>query len=126
MEGLINEGTDYEDWISDASTWLGLGDKCAMHHMYSLATDFYALGMMKDPDAFRKPMLWLRFAKACRRCGRKADALLAVKVGCMLHAACCILSVCVCVCMCVCVCVVCVCVCVCMCVCVCVCVCVCE
>lgn len=56
------------------------GDKCAMHHMFSLATDFYGLGIMKDPDAFRKPMLWLRFAKACKRCGRKADAQLAVKV----------------------------------------------
>ena len=51
-----------------------------MHHMYSLATDFYGLGIMRDPDAFRKPMLWLRFAKACKRCGRKADALLAIKV----------------------------------------------
>ena len=51
-----------------------------MHHMFSLATDFYGLGIMKDHDAFRKPMLWLRFAKACKRCGRKADALLAVKV----------------------------------------------
>ena len=56
------------------------GDKCAMHHMFSLATDFYGLGIMKDHDAFRKPMLWLRFAKACKRCGRKADAQLAVKV----------------------------------------------
>ena len=52
-----------------------------MHHMFSLATDFYGLGIMKDHDAFRKPMLWLRFAKACKRCGRKADALLAVKVS---------------------------------------------
>jgi hypothetical protein len=57
------------------------GDKCAMHHMFSLATDFYGLGIMKDPDAFRKPMLWLRFAKACKRCGRKADAQLAIKVA---------------------------------------------
>ena len=51
-----------------------------MHHMYSLATDLYGLGIMKDPDAFRKPMLWLRFAKACKRCGRSADGILAVKV----------------------------------------------
>jgi hypothetical protein len=51
-----------------------------MHHMYSLATDFYGLGIMKDPDAFKKPMLWLRFAKACKRCGRKEDAQLAIKV----------------------------------------------
>jgi RNA polymerase subunit RPABC4/transcription elongation factor Spt4 len=56
------------------------GDKCATHHMYSLATDLYGLGIMKDPDAFKKPMLWLRFAKACKRCGRSADGLLAVKV----------------------------------------------
>ncbi len=56
-----------------------------MHSMFALATDFYGLGIMKDHDAFRKPMLWLRFAKACKRCGRKADALLAVKVR---HGAC--------------------------------------
>jgi hypothetical protein len=49
--------------------------------MYSLATDLYGLGIMKDPDAFKKPMLWLRFAKACKRCGRSADGLLAVKVS---------------------------------------------
>ena len=51
-----------------------------MHCMFALATDFYGLGIMKDPDAFRKPMLWLRFAKACRRCGRVSDGILAVKV----------------------------------------------
>ena len=81
LEGLIEEGLDYDDWISHSHTWLSLGDKCAMHHMYSLATDLYGLGIMKDPDAFRKPMLWLRFAKACKRCGRAADGLLAVKVS---------------------------------------------
>jgi hypothetical protein len=81
LEGLIDEGLDYDDWISHSGTWLALGDKCAMHHMYALAADLYALGMMKDPDAYHKPMLWLRFAKACKRCGRISDGLLAVKVG---------------------------------------------
>ena len=72
---------DYDDWIMDANTWLALGDKCAMHHMYAMATDFYGLSMMKDPDAYRKPMLWLRFAKSCKRCGRVADSQLAIQVG---------------------------------------------
>jgi len=82
LEGIIDEKTDYEEWISDAKTWLGLGDKCAIHHMYSLATDFYGLGIMRDPDAFRKPMLWYKFSKSCHRCGRSSDAQLAVKVKC--------------------------------------------
>jgi len=51
-----------------------------MHSMFALATDFYGLGIMKDHDAFRKPMLWLRFAKACKRCGRVSDGILAIKV----------------------------------------------
>ena len=71
---------EYDDWISDAQTWLILGDKCALHHMFSLATDLYGLGLMKDLDAFRKPMLWYRFAKACMKSGRSSDAQLAVKV----------------------------------------------
>jgi hypothetical protein len=54
--------------------------------MFSLATDLYGLGIMKDPEAFRKPMLWLRFAKSCKRCGRAADGLLAVKVRAQTHA----------------------------------------
>ncbi|KAJ1437724.1 hypothetical protein B484DRAFT_392610, partial [Ochromonadaceae sp. CCMP2298] len=70
---------EYDDWISHSNTWLSLGDKCAFHSMFALATDMYALGMMKDVDAFKKPMLWLRFAKACMRCGRSADAQLAIK-----------------------------------------------
>jgi hypothetical protein len=110
LEGLIDEDLDYDDWICQSNTWLQLGtleynnaccnnpslivfktirficlhtgDKCAMHHMFVLATDFYGLGIMKDPDAFRKPMLWMRFAKACRRCGRISDGILAVKVCC--------------------------------------------
>ncbi len=66
-------------------TYIGIalflpGDKCAMHSMFALATDFYGLGIMKDHDAFRKPMLWLRFAKACKRCGRVSDGILAIKV----------------------------------------------
>ena len=76
----MDESIDYDDWMMSANTWLALGDKCATHQMYSLATDFYGLGIMKDPDAFRKPMLWLRFAKSCKRCGRAADGQLAVKV----------------------------------------------
>lgn len=51
-----------------------------MHSMFALATDFYGLGIMKDHDAFRKPMLWLRFAKACKRSGRVSDGVLAIKV----------------------------------------------
>lgn len=75
-EGYLEESITYDDWISDAKTWLAIADKCAMHHMYSLATDFYSLAILKDPDAFRKPMLWFRFAKSCYRCGRISDAQL--------------------------------------------------
>jgi tetratricopeptide (TPR) repeat protein len=78
LEGLT-ETIDYDDWISDSKTWLQLADKCAFHQMYSLATDFYGLGITRDPDAYKKPMLWYRFAKSCRRCGRVADAQLAIK-----------------------------------------------
>jgi RNA polymerase subunit RPABC4/transcription elongation factor Spt4 len=80
LEGHIPEDTDYDDWISDSKTWLQLADKCAYHQMYSLATDFYGLGITRDPDAYKKPMLWYRFAKSCKRCGRVADAQLAIKV----------------------------------------------
>jgi hypothetical protein len=80
MEGHIDEDCEYDDWISDSATWLNLADKCAMHEMYPLACDFYATGISKDNDAFRKPMLWYRYAKSCRRCGRLDDAQLAVKV----------------------------------------------
>lgn len=47
--------------------------------MYSLATDLYGVGIARDQEAFKKPMLWFRFAKACARCGRVADAQLAIK-----------------------------------------------
>jgi hypothetical protein len=47
--------------------------------MYSLVTDLYGLGIARDPEAFKKPMLWFRFSKACARCGRVADAQLAIK-----------------------------------------------
>ncbi|KAJ1409759.1 hypothetical protein B484DRAFT_403130 [Ochromonadaceae sp. CCMP2298] len=33
LEGLIDEESDYEDWIADASTWLALADKCVMHQL---------------------------------------------------------------------------------------------
>jgi tetratricopeptide (TPR) repeat protein len=78
-EGLISEDVEYDDWISSSKTWFQLADKCAFHQMYSLATDFYGLGITRDPDAFKKPMLWYRFAKSCRRCGRVADTQLAIK-----------------------------------------------
>ena len=83
-EGILDEESDYEDWMSDSTTWLNLADKCALHEMYSLASDFYATGISKDNDAFHKPMLWYRYAKSCRRCGRFNDAQLAVKVICFL------------------------------------------
>ena len=80
MEGHISEGLDYDDWLSDSKTWISLGDKCAIYQMYSLAADFYALGILKDPNAFKKPMLWYRFAKSCNRCGRHSDAQLSILV----------------------------------------------
>jgi hypothetical protein len=80
LEGYIDEDLDYEDWLYSSFTWMGIADKCAMHEMYSLATDFYTLGISKDIDAFKKPNLWLRFAKSCYRCGRLDDANLAIKV----------------------------------------------
>jgi len=79
LEGLLEEEVSYDDWISQSDTWLDLGDKCAVHDMYSLACDMYSLGIMKDMDAFKKPMLWFRFAKSCKRCGRVADAQLAIE-----------------------------------------------
>ncbi len=81
LEGHIPEDSDYDDWICDANTWLSLGDKCVFHQMYSLAADFYGLGITRDPEAYKKPRLWFRFAKACYRAGRPADAQLAVKVS---------------------------------------------
>lgn len=79
LDGHIPEDVDCEDWISDAQTWLSLADKCAAHHMFSLATDLYGLAITRDPDAFLRPRLWYRFAKSCARCGRGNDAVLAVK-----------------------------------------------
>eukprot|EP01038_Epipyxis_sp_PR26KG_P009292 gene9292-12520_t len=79
LEGHISSDFEYEDWISDSKTWMALGDKCAIHQLFSLATDFYSLCIMNDPDAFRKPKLWYRFAKACYRCGRTADAQLSIQ-----------------------------------------------
>lgn len=71
---------EYEDWITDASTWLSLADKCVAHHLFFLATDFYSLGIIQDVNAYKQPMLWYRFAKACNRCGRISDAQLSVRV----------------------------------------------
>ena len=79
MEGLVSEELSYEEWLCDSKTWRMLGDKCALHGMFSLATDLYAQGLMKDTDSFRKPKLWFAFAKACYRCNRESDAQLAVK-----------------------------------------------
>jgi hypothetical protein len=78
MEGHVDADFEYDDWISDSQTWLDLADRCAVHQMYSLATDFYGLGILKDANAFKKPMLWYRFAKACMRCGRENDAHLSI------------------------------------------------
>jgi len=79
MEGLVDNNVTYEEWLCDSNTWRMLGDKCALHGMFSLATDLYAQGLMKDTNAFRKPKLWFAFAKACHRCNRDSDAALAVK-----------------------------------------------
>jgi hypothetical protein len=80
MEGNINQRMDYDDWLADSKTWVVFGDKCAMYQMYSLAADFYSLGILKDPNAFKKPMLWYRFAKSCFKCGRISDAELGIVV----------------------------------------------
>ena len=81
MEGHIDPDLDYDDWLSDSKTWVDFGDKCAIYQMYSLAADFYSLGILKDPNAFKKPMLWYRFAKSCSRCGRHSDAELGIVVS---------------------------------------------
>ena len=80
LEGHIAEDLDYDDWLSDSKTWMNFADKCAIYQQFSLATDFYALGILKDPNAFKKPMLWYRFAKSCNRCGRISDAELSINV----------------------------------------------
>ncbi len=79
LEELIDQDLMYDTWINDSQTWRTLGDKCAVHGVYSLATDLYAQGLMKDMNAFRKPKLWFGFAKACHRCNRDSDAKLAIK-----------------------------------------------
>ena len=81
MECLLDESVSYDDWVTNSNTWFGLGDKCSLHHMYSLANDLYGIGLMMDPLAFQKPMVWFRFVKSCLRCGRITDAQLAMKVG---------------------------------------------
>jgi len=79
MEGIVPESLLYDDWISDSTTWRQLGDMCALHGAHSLSCDLYGQGLMRDPLAFKKPKLWFGFAKACKRCGRTADAQLAIK-----------------------------------------------
>ena len=76
----MDESVSYEDWANTCSTWFALGDKCSIHHMYSLANDFYGIGIMKDSIAFQKSLTWFRFVKSCFRCGRLNDAQLALKV----------------------------------------------
>ncbi len=85
QEGQLDSEQDYEDWLADANTWLVLADKCALHQMFPLAADFYALAITRDPEAFKKPMIWYRFSKACHRSGRRSDAQLAVKVSILLE-----------------------------------------
>jgi len=75
---LDDDSTVYDEWISKCHTWLQIGDKCALHHIYSLASDFYSLSILKDPNAFEKPSLWYRYAKSCYRCGKLSDAQLAI------------------------------------------------
>ena len=70
----------YQEWISSFETWRDIGDKCAMHGLFSLAADLYGQGLVRDKRAFLKSSLWFKFAKSCFRCGRTSDAQLAVKV----------------------------------------------
>jgi len=79
LECLLDESVSYDDWVSNSATWFALGDKCSLHHMYSLANDLYGIGLMMDPLAYQKPMVWFRFVKSCLRCGRVTDAQLAMK-----------------------------------------------
>lgn len=81
LEGYLEEDVEYEDWVSDYRTWLVIADKCAMHEMFSLATEFYMMGISKDVDAYKRPNLWFRFAKSCFRCGRVEEAKLALRVS---------------------------------------------
>eukprot|EP01031_Cornospumella_fuschlensis_P038817 gene38817-47207_t len=77
QESLID--LDYDDWLSSMHTWLALGDKCSFHNMHNLVADFVALAITKDANAFSNSKVWLKFAKACRRCGRHSDSLLAIQ-----------------------------------------------
>ena len=40
--------------------------------------DLYGLGMMRDFEAYRKPLYWMRFAKCNYLCNRRADARLSM------------------------------------------------
>lgn len=77
--GDIDDNIDYDDWINDVNTWYILGDKLILYNMYSLASDFYGQGLLRDSNAFQKANYWIKFAKACYRCGRSADAKLSIK-----------------------------------------------
>jgi tetratricopeptide (TPR) repeat protein len=77
-EGAVDEAS-YDEWVNDAFTWRTVADKCAMHQSFTLAADLYGQGLNRDPLAFTRPKLWVRFAKANFRCGRLAEAKLALK-----------------------------------------------
>ena len=80
LEGELSADTSYDDWVSNSITWRTLGDKCMLHKQYSLATDLYGQGIVRDRNSFRKSKLWYAFAKSCNRCGRTSDAQLSIKV----------------------------------------------
>jgi hypothetical protein len=71
---------NFDDWIHDFYTWCHVADKCSMLGLYGLAADLYGQGLVRNYKAFSKPSQWIRFAKACFRCGRMSDAQLAMKV----------------------------------------------
>lgn len=77
-DGLLPD-SDFYDWINDSSTWRSVADKCAVVGVYSLAADLYGQGVIRDPNAFRRSRLWLGFGKASFRCGKMAEAQLALR-----------------------------------------------
>jgi tetratricopeptide (TPR) repeat protein len=81
IEGELHDSVDYEDWIGSYQTWFAIGQKCAVHGMYSLAREFYMLGISQDRTAFHHANLWFAFAKACFRSGRNDEAKLAIRVS---------------------------------------------
>jgi tetratricopeptide (TPR) repeat protein len=77
--GDIDDDIDYDYWVNNVNTWYNLGDKLLLYNIYALASDLYGQGLLRDSGAFQKATYWIKFAKACNRCGRSADAKLAVK-----------------------------------------------